>query len=182
MDSPSICHPPCRPKSLRSFLKEDKLYTFAASVLKVTNRSCRNTVWRSTPTSIWTSSASGEFRSRKERGSALWLMLQAAWSILSTTRWRKILTGTKTINGGDQPTAKLPHRVRSNRCVRHLQVVEDNRQHQKRSGNFKRAGRGPLLPLPLCGMRRHQSLPSCCLRLCLSFILLFEICSLLFLG
>ena len=62
--------------------------------------------------------------------------------------------------------------------ARHLQVVEDNRQHQKRSGNFKRAGSGPLLPLPLCGMRRHQSLPSCCLRLCLSFIccLKFVVC------
>ena len=35
---------------------------------------------------------------------------------------------------------RLLHRVRSNRCVRHLQVMEDNRQHLHRSRNFKRVG------------------------------------------
>ena len=86
---------------------------------------------------------------------------------------------------GDQPAARQPHRVCRSRCIRHVQGTEHDRLHHRCFGICKRAGGCELLwptLLPLCGMKIHQSLPSFYFRLCLPFILLFQISSLLLLG
>ena len=85
----------------------------------------------------------------------------------------------------DQPAARQPHRVCRSRCVRHVQVMVHNRLHRRWLGICKRAGGWKLLRpplLPLLGMKIHQSLPLFSFRLCLPFILLFQISSLLLLG
>ena len=46
--------------------------------------------------------------------------------------------GPQTMGG--QPTAKQPHRVRRERCVRHLRGMEENRNHQRRFEAMARGG------------------------------------------
>ena len=41
---------------------------------------------------------------------------------------------------GGQPTAKHTHRVRRERCVRHLRGMEENRNHQRRFEAMARGG------------------------------------------
>ena len=141
------------------------------SALEVTSGCWRSLVWKSTPTTSSTCSASGKIQ-RPTNTTTPWPMLQAASSTHSTTAWRRRWTGRpQTV--GDQPAARQPHHVRRNRCVRHVQVMEDNWQHRDRLGYFRRVGSWPLLPLQLHEMRMHESLHSCCLHFFLSLILLF---------
>ena len=75
------------------------------SALKATKRSWSCPVWRSTPTSSSTFSASGEFHT-PEKSTTPWLMLQPASSTHSTKAWRTRSTRRKTTNCGGQASCQ----------------------------------------------------------------------------
>ena len=171
------------PSASNSSCRRRNCTHLSVSALEATSGCWTSLVWRSTPTTSSTWSASGKIHTPANT-STLWPMLQEASSTHPTKAWRKHGQG-RTQKVGDQPAARQPHRVRRSRCVCHVQVMEHDRLHHRWFRICKRAGgweilRPPLLPL--YGMKIHQSLPSFYFCLCLPFILLFQISSLLLLG
>ena len=94
-----MCLPLAGPSTSKSSYRSRNCTHLSVSALTVTSGCWRTLVWRSTPRTSSTCSASGKFQP-PGKSTTPWPMLQAASSTHSTKAWRRRWTGKTTNCGG----------------------------------------------------------------------------------